>query len=106
MAEKKVYLMIKAIVHRSNLVRQFNEFWGKESLPVWTKHGAKHIGSFTIRAGGASNEIIRLFEFESLSHWQQMEDFLVESEEGRALTKKLGDQFVMCTEKKLLSRIY
>ena len=106
MAEKKVYLMIKATVHRSNLVREFNEFWGKESLPAWTKHGAKHIGSFTMRAGGASNEIIRLFEFESLSHWQQMEDFLVDTEEGRNLAKKLDQGFVISLEKSLLTSIY
>ncbi len=105
MASKSVYLMIKVKVpiHK---VREFNEFWGKESLPVWLRHGAKHIGSFTHRAGGPINEIIRLFEFESLSQWQQMEDFLVDTEEGRNLAKKLDQGFVIHLEKSLLTSIY
>lgn len=105
MVSKSVYLMIKVTVHLDK-VREFNEFWGRESLPVWLKHGAKHIGSFTQRAGGPINEIIRLFEFESLSQWEQMEDFLVETEEGRALAGKLDQGFVISLEKKLLRSVY
>ncbi len=105
MATKRAYLMIKVKVH-FGMVGEFNEFWGRESLPIWEKHGAKHIGSFMMRAGGPINEIIRLFEFESLSHWQQMEDFLVETEEGRTLVKKLNERFIISLEKKLLKSVY
>jgi len=105
MPSKSVYLMIKVRVP-PHKVREFNEFWGRESLPVWLRHGAKHIGSFTQRAGGPINEIIRLFEFESLAQWEQMEDFLVDSEEGRNLAGKLDQGFVISLEKSLLRSIY
>ncbi len=105
MPSESVYLMIKAKVHLHK-IREFNEIWGRESLPVWLSHGAKHIGSFTPRAGGPINEIIRLFEFESLSHWERMEDFLVDTEEGRNLARKLDQGFVISLEKSLLRSIY
>ena len=65
MAEKKVYLMIKVRVP-FDLVGEFNEYWGRESLPIWLKYGARHIGSFANFVGDPINEIVRLFEFDSI----------------------------------------
>lgn len=104
MAEKKVYLMIK-VKTPFDLVNEFNEFWGKESLPIWIKHGAKHIGSFTNYVGDPINEIIRLFEFDSVSQWEQWEKFLAGSEEGKNLVKRLS-RYIVSLERKLLVSAY
>lgn len=104
MAEKKVYLMMK-VRTPFDLVNEFNEFWGKESLPIWTKHGARHIGSFTNYVGDPVNEIIRLFEFDSVSQWEQWEEFLADSLEGKDLVKRLS-RYIVNLERKLLSSIY
>lgn len=100
MLERKVYLLIKVRVH-SGLVGEFNEYWAKESLPFWLKHGARHIGSFVNFVGDPTNEIIRLFEFDNLLQWQQWEKFLAESEEGVNLLKGLS-RFISSLERKLL----
>jgi len=105
MAEKKIYLMIKVTVH-SGMVNEFNEFWGRESLPLWKEHGAKHLFSFTTLAGGPINEIIRLFEFESISKWHEMEEFISGTEKGRELAKRLDRDFIISLEKRLLTSIY
>jgi len=104
MAEKKVYLMIK-VRTPFELVGEFNEFWGTESLPVWLKHGAKHVGSFTNFVGDPINEITRLFEFDSVSQWEQWEKFLADSEEGKALVKRLS-RYIVSLERKLLVSVY
>ena len=104
MGEKKVYLMIK-VRTPFELVGEFNEFWGKESLPVWLKHGAKHVGSFMNFVGDPINEIVRLFEFDSLSQWQQWEKFLADSEEGKDLVKHLS-RYIVSLERKLLVSVY
>ena len=104
MAEKKVYLMIK-VRTPFELVREFHEFWGKESLPIWIKHGAKHIGSFENYVGDPINEIIRLFEFDSIEQWEKWEKFLADSEEGKALVKRLS-RYIVSLERKLLVSIY
>ena len=104
MAEKKVYLMIR-VRTPFDLVNEFNDIWERESLPVWLTHGAKHIGSFINYVGDPVNEIVRLFEFDSISHWQQWEKFLAESEEGRDLVKRLSS-YIQSLEKKLLISIY
>jgi len=81
-----------------DLVAEFNEFWGRESLPVWIKHGARHIGSFANYVGDPINEIVRLFEFDSVGQWEQWEKFLADSEEGRALVKRLS-RYIVSLEK-------
>jgi hypothetical protein len=103
-AEKKVYLMIK-VRTPFDLVGEFNEFWGRESLPVWIKHGARHIGSFANYVGDPINEIVRLFEFDSVGQWEQWEKFLADSDEGKALVKRLS-RYIVSLEKKLLVSVY
>jgi len=104
MAEKKIYLMIK-VRAPFGLVGEFNEFWGRESLPIWIKYGAKHIGSFTNFVGDPINEIIRLFEFDSIEDWERWEKFLADSEEGKDLVKRLS-RYIVSLERKLLVSIY
>ena len=104
MSDNKVYLMIK-VKTPFDLVEEFNEFWGRESLPVWIKHGAKHIGSFTNFVGDPINEIVRLFEFDSVAHWEKWEKFLGDSEEGKALVKQLS-RYIVSLERKLLTSVY
>jgi hypothetical protein len=104
MAEKKVYLMIK-VRTPFELIGEFNEFWEKVSLPIWIKYGAKHIGSFANFVGDPINEIVRLFEFDSYSHWEKWEKFLGDSEEGKAHVKRLS-RYIVSLERKLLTSIY
>ncbi len=104
MSEKKVYLMIK-VRTPFDMVNEFNEFWGRESLPEWIKHGARHIGSFSNFVGEPINEIIRIFEFDSLEHWERYEKFLAESTDGKKLVKQLS-KYIVSLERKLLLSIY
>ena len=104
MTGKKVYLMIK-VRSPFDLVAEFNEFWGRESLPIWIRHGAKHIGSFTNYVGEPINEIVRLFEFDSIAEWEKWEKFLEEDEEGKALIKRLS-KYIVSLERRLLLSIY
>lgn len=98
---KKVYEMIKVTVPFDK-VGEFNEYWTREALPIWLEHGVKHIGSFLNYVGGPTNEIIRLFEFENISHWEQWEEFTAGgSEEARNLFKGIS-QYILSVEKKLL----
>ena len=104
MSAKKVYLMIK-VRTPFEMVSEFNEFWGKESLPIWLKHGAKHIGSFANYVGEPINEIIRLFEFDSIEQWNRWEKFLAEDKEGQELVKRLS-KYIVSLERNLLFSIY
>ena len=104
MAGKKVWLMIK-VRTPFDLVGEFNDFWGRESLPVWLKHGARHVGSFTNYVGDPVNEIVRLFEFDSVAQWEEWERFLGDSEEGKDLVKRLS-KYIVTLERKLLTPVY
>jgi hypothetical protein len=104
MPEKKVYLMIK-VRTPFGMVEEFNEFWGKESLPNWIRLGAKHIGSFRNFVGEPINEIVRLFEFESIEHWEKWEKFLADSDEGKDIVKRLS-RYIVSLERKLLTSLY
>lgn len=98
---KKVYEIIKITVPFDK-VREFNEYWSREALPIWLKHGVKHIGSFINYVGDPTNEIIRLFEFDSVLHWEEWEEFTAsDSEEARNLFKGIS-QYIISVEKKLL----
>ena len=98
---KKVYEIIKVTVPFDK-VTEFNEYWAKEALPIWVKHGVRHIGSFINYVGDPTNEIIRFFEFDSISHWEQWEAFTAsDSEEARNLFKGIS-QYIISVEKKLL----
>ena len=104
MPDKKVYLMIQVRVP-FELVAEFNEYWEKESLPIWIKLGAKHIGSFSNYVGDPINEIVRIFEFESIEKWDQWEKFLADSAEGKDLVKRLS-RYIVSLKRKLLYSIY
>ena len=104
MAGKKVWLMIK-VRTPFDLVGEFNDFWGRESLPVWLKHGARHVGSFANYVGDPVNEIVRLFEFDSVAKWEEWERFLGDSEEGKDLVKRLS-KYIVTLERKLLTPVY
>ena len=104
MAEKKVYLMMK-VTTPNHLIDEFHEFWGKESLPIWLRYGARHIGSFTNYVGGPVNEITRLFEFDSIAQWEQWEKFLLDSEDGKNLLQRLS-KYIITVERKLLLSVY
>jgi hypothetical protein len=88
-----------------DMVEEFNKFWGRESLPIWIRHGAKHIGSFTNFVGDPINEIVRLFEFDSFAQWEQWEKYLADDKEGRNLVKKLS-KYIVSLERKLLLSVY
>jgi hypothetical protein len=88
-----------------DLVSEFNDFWGRESLPVWLKHGARHVGSFANYVGDPVNEIVRLFEFDSVAKWEEWERFLGDSEEGKDLVKRLS-KYIVTLERKLLTPVY
>ena len=104
MADKKVYLMIK-VRTPFELVAEFHEFWGRESLPIWIKYGAKHINSFTNYVGDPINEIIRLFEFDSIAQWEQWEKYLADDPAGKDLVKRLS-KYIVSLERKLLLPVY
>ena len=104
MSQTKVYLLIRVNVVRS-LLNEFNEYWKKESLPNWVNHGAAHIGSFVNLVGGPTNEIIRLFEFEDISHWEKYMEWRRNSKEGQESLKGLH-QFIISLEERLLTSIY
>ena len=104
MADKKVYLMIK-VKTPFELVGEFNEFWGRESLPIWLKYRAKHIGSFVNYVGEPINEITRLFEFDSIAEWEQWERFLADDPAGKDLVKRLS-RYIISLERKLLTSVY
>jgi hypothetical protein len=105
MADKKIYLLMKSNIP-PQLVEEFNQYWVKESLPFWQKHGAKLIGAYASYVGGPICEELRLFEFDSIAHWEQFEQSLAESEEGRELTKKLISRFNIVVERRLLRALY
>ena len=104
MSEKKVYLLLKVSIDRRQLA-EFNEYWARESLPYWLERGAKHVGSFVNYVGEHTNEILRIFEFDGVPHWEQFEESLRESERGRNLLKGLS-RFNYTLKRNLLRAIY
>ena len=88
-----------------DLTDEFNEFWGRESLPIWLRHGAKHVGSFVNYVGDPVNEIVRIFEFDSVAQWEQWEKFLGDSNVGKDPVKRLS-HYIVSLERKLLRSVY
>lgn len=70
MAEKRV-LMITKVDAVWEKIEEFHKYWEEKSLPVWEENGANHIGSFVGYLGGQKNQIVRLFEFKSISAWDK-----------------------------------
>ncbi|MFC2021909.1 NIPSNAP family protein [Chloroflexota bacterium] len=89
MAENKVYLLVSVTTERGK-TDEFAQWWRRESLPYWEKQGAKHIGSFAFTIGGPNNEILRLFEFESLAHVEKFHNWMRYTQEGKDLSKKIA----------------
>ncbi len=70
MKPTRVLLIVKVNV-KWPLLEDFNEWWGKNSLPNWVAHGAKHIGSFENYLGAPKNQIIRICEFDDFSKFEK-----------------------------------
>jgi len=107
MPGKKVLMITKVNAVWSS-INEFNEYWEKENLPFWLEHGAKHIGSFVNYLGGPKSQIIRLFEFEALSHWDsfmQLREKMFDSEKGRESMKRLFP-FVASIEETVWISVY
>ncbi|MBI2831423.1 MAG: NIPSNAP family protein [Chloroflexi bacterium] len=85
-------------------LEEFHDFWVRESLPYWEKHGIKHIGSWESMIGNDQNEVIRMFEFRDFTHYEQWRKFLAEDEEGKRLRKKLTPYLLK--SKRLILRPY
>ncbi len=100
MPDRRVFMMVTVTVANP---REFNIAWTKESLPYWEKF-CKHVGSFTCNpfAGGPTNQIIRLFEFESLDRWAEWQKWLHYTDEGVALRASLA-RFNIVVENKLMA---
>jgi hypothetical protein len=84
-AEKRALLVVKVNVVWS-LLDEFNEYWERVNLPFWLKNGARHIGSFVSHLGAPENQIIRIFEFDSLEkcyEFLQLRQKMFDSEEGK-----------------------
>lgn len=104
MSDDKPYLVVRVKI-APLLIKDFNEYWMRDCLPFWVKHGAKYINSFINYCGGFSNEIFRLFQFESISDWDHFEKELAESEEGKAMKKELYSTWNIIVERRLLKSI-
>jgi hypothetical protein len=66
------------LVHRigvpNELLGEFNQFWRKNTLPLWEKNGAKLVVAGTTLVGGLTGEITRIFEFDNIHHWEKMQE--------------------------------
>lgn len=56
------------------------DVWLRDSLPVWKKYGIKHVGSWETMIG-KSNEVVRLFGYEDLAHFERWRKVLNEDED-------------------------
>jgi hypothetical protein len=110
MSQKKVLLSVKVKVVWS-LLDEFNKFWEKEYSRHWKTHGAKHIGSYVFLVGGPINEIVRLFEFKDLSHWEKFSEWLYgekfqENQKGRTIPPEDLLKYITSIEQELLVSVY
>ena len=56
-------------------------------------------------AGGSTNEILRLFEFDDDISWAKFNSALTETDEGKAVSKVLRSKWDILAEMKLLRPI-
>ena len=108
MPGKKV-LMVTRVNAVWSTLSEFNESWEKTNLPFWLEHGARHLGSFVNYLGGPKSQIIRLFEFDDLSHWSrfmQLRETMFDSGQGREAMKKGVLPFVDSIEETVWISIY
>jgi hypothetical protein len=109
-APKRVYV-IRRINVRYELVNEFNQFWKKNTLPLWEKQGAQFILAGSNVVGGFANEITQVFEFESIHHWEKMQEALWDRWEneggpGRSLPPEGHLKYLTALEQRLLRAIY
>ena len=103
--DHRIYLLVTVTID-PGLVYRFNEFWAREVLPFWEKYGARHILSFVYKAGGPSNQILRLFEFDDYASWGKFREALEDTEEGREIVKVLySEKWDIVAEMSLLKAI-
>jgi hypothetical protein len=100
----ETYLLVKVTI-APIMISEFNEFWAREILPFWVKNGARHIRSFVNQAGGPTNEILRLFEFDDVFSWGKFSTALAETEEGRTISRELRSKWDIVAEMRLLRPI-
>lgn len=107
---RKIYLMHRLSVP-SDLVDEFSQYWKEHTLPVWEQQGAKLLAAGRTTVGGPENEIVRLYEFESLFAWQKRQEAqwdLWEKEEGKGRTSppKRYLKYVTTLEQRLFRAMY
>lgn len=85
----------------SSDIYNFNKVWYEVALPLWEKHGGKHIGSYHWFLGGPSNQIIRLFEFKDMATFSAWNDWVHASDEGHKMSLKLNE-IPWASERRLL----
>lgn len=95
-----IYLHVTVHVVGGKL-QEFHDFWARESLPLWEKYGAKHIGSWSTTIG-KTNEIVRLFAFTDMAYYEKWQGFIYGSQGGKELVQKLSP-YILDSETKLLS---
>lgn len=109
MSQKKVLLIVKVNVVWS-LLDEFNEYWGRVWLPHWKEKGAKHLGSFTNIVGGPVNQVIRLFEFEDMSHYERFNAWMFgkfeEQKKGKSVPPAELLKYIENLEQTLLISVY
>ncbi|MFC2042344.1 NIPSNAP family protein [Chloroflexota bacterium] len=69
-------------------LKEFHDLWLKESLPIWGKHGIEHAGSWETTVGNA-NEVVRIFGYKDMAHYEQWTQFIQTDEAQLALRRKL-----------------
>ncbi|MFC2058505.1 NIPSNAP family protein [Chloroflexota bacterium] len=86
-------------------MEEFHELWSKESLPLWEKYGAKHIGSWSTVIG-RSNEIVRLFAFKNLAHYERFRQLVQQDKDAQAVLTKFSSFLAGSDIKCLLPAAY
>jgi hypothetical protein len=107
MKEAKV-LMITRVNTIWKTLDEFNKYWGESSLSFWTENGAKHLGSYLNHTGARRSDIVRLFEFDSLSAWNkfmELRESMFKSEEGKQRLQNIIE-FVHDIEESVWISIY
>jgi hypothetical protein len=109
-APRRIYL-VQRIGVPTELIDEFGQFWIKNTLPLWEKHGSKFIVAGRNLVGAPSNELTRIFEFENIHHWERMQEatwdwWEKEEGEGRATPPKGYVRYLALHEQRLLRAVY
>ena len=82
-------------------VKEFHDWWLKESLAFFEEHGIKIIGSWMTMIG-KSNEVIRLLAYDDLAHVERCRQSFSESQKGLELSRNIWN-YAAHIERKILS---